>query len=76
MANQPILSGFESYQSDISYPRSLSPNVVAFAMFLPSLHVLEDHLCGSVLDVSAKDLACYFHFLLSMRSTQATVNPW
>jgi hypothetical protein len=45
-------------------------------MVLTSLHLLEDHLCGLVPDVSAKDLAYYFHLLLSMRSTQATVNPW
>jgi hypothetical protein len=71
MANQPILSGFESYQSDISYPRLLSPNVVAFAMFLPSLHALENHLCGLVVKILLKDLACHFYLLLSMRSTDA-----
>jgi hypothetical protein len=60
----------------MSYPRSLPPNVVAFAMFLTSLHVLEDHLCGLALNVSSKNLAHYFHLLLSMRPTQATVNPW
>jgi hypothetical protein len=76
IVNQPILRGLESYQSDISYPGALPPIVVVLAMFLPSLYVLEDHLCGLVLDVSSKDLARYFHLLLSMRSTQATVNPW
>ena len=33
--DQPILRGLESYQSDMSYPRSAPPNVVA--MFLTSL---------------------------------------
>jgi hypothetical protein len=76
MANQPILRGLESYQSDISYPGSLRPIVAVLAIVLPSLHVLEDHLCGLVLNVSSKDLARHFHLLLSMRSTRATINPW
>jgi hypothetical protein len=76
MVNHPIFRGLESYQSDMSYPGSLPPIVVVLAIVLPSLHALEDHLCGLVLDVSSKDLARYFHLLLSMRSTRATVNPW
>ena len=51
-------------------PAVAPPNVVVLAMFLTSLHVLENHLCGLVLDISSKDLARYFHLLLSMRSTR------
>jgi len=40
-------------------------------MFLPSLHALENHLCGLVVKILLKDLACHFYLLLSMRSTDA-----
>src|SRR5580765_3859723 len=53
MVNQPILRGLESYHSDMSYPRSLPPNVV-LAMSLPSLHALQKHPYALVMKTRAR----------------------
>src|SRR5437016_8434639 len=59
MVNQPILRGFESYQSDMSYPRSLPPIVVVLAMFLTSFQTSQNNtqtplLCGDNTQPSEK----------------------
>src|SRR5207253_3618523 len=43
IANHPILRGLESYQSDMSYPRSLPPHVVELAIHGPPFYVIETH---------------------------------